>query len=518
MSRHLIAILSIGLLALRPPAAVAGEVPPLGHPQRLPSSAAPLFWGGDGTNRYTGATPPLTWIADLSTAAGGAPPPATGIRWRVELPTPLWVAIKDAKKKSFERVPLDGTAQPLAFGDRLYVTAAPTTLLALSMKDGAVIWRHDLDPQASIMDEASRILLTPALKAWQDDCRGEAPPDPTPYEKTLSGLGLNVLPSWRYNGLMPWTPATDGERVAVTSGLGVLAVLSAKDGTRLWQHAGLGVVRSPILAGDRVIVCADAGKLQEGVAPWGGGAMVLAFALADGRLLWARPWNGYKYHGGGSPLTITLGGKPAVVVADGQVLDVADGTVITELGASCGLGSSPTALAGRLYMPHGDYHTKPAKVLVADLTKGLVAAAVESPDPTVAPAGQPAKPAVPTLRLVDMPGSEHARGASLLVADDLVFVPSLKMTYWFAVGAADSKPAPLLAGKEGIPCASGIVLGGSHLFAFDDKGSCLVFAIKDGKPVLFGRNPGPAPVAPPAFLGDRILLRTAGALVCIGPR
>src|SRR4051812_46242034 len=97
------------------------EEPPVpkAEPARPPSPPA-VGWRGDGTGRYPTATPPLHWSE------------TTGIAWK----TPL---------------PARGGATPVLVGDRLFVTAEPDELLALSVSDGHILWQR----HATVLDALS---------------------------------------------------------------------------------------------------------------------------------------------------------------------------------------------------------------------------------------------------------------------------------------------------------------------------------------------------------------------------
>jgi outer membrane protein assembly factor BamB len=488
--------------------ALARAVAPLGQADRLPSGAFPLGRAGDGSNRFVGATPLLAW--DLSTD--------TQVRWRVALPTAPTVTMLDSKSKTYGRVLFGGTAQPLAFGDRVVTTAGRLGVVCLNAKDGTVRWRVDIDPTASIMPDAVRAAMAPAWKAYVADCDGPADtaPKPADYAAALAGCGLSVMPGWRHSSWMPWTPATDGRRIFATSTMGLVTALDM-DGKLLWQRVGVGFARAPLLVDGRLIVCAEAGKLDQTIAPWGGGFFVLALDPATGDLLWKAPWKAGSWHGPGNPVAATLGARSAIVVADGQVLDPADGKLLADLGAVCGLGASPGVSGSRVAISHGDYHAPPPSLLVADL--------LDKPNEGVAPPSDD----VPVAAQGTMPASTHTvlklelrkyeiRGehTAPLLWDNLVVFSTLRAAYWADLTQKSPQLKGLVAEPKVGMSARGIVLAGHHLFIWDDKGGCHVIALVDGAPKEVSVNPGPLPVAPPAFLGDAMFVRTADALVCVG--
>lgn len=123
------------------------------------------------------------------------------------------------------------------------------------------------------------------------------------------------------------TPTGDAERVFALGASGVLRAVSAVDGRSLWQvdcaqrfgaePGFFGFGSSPLLLGDRLIV-------QVG----GPEAGVVAFAVADGRVLWKA---GADEAGYGSPVPWTRGGRREVLCfnrAGLMVLDPISGLAI----------------------------------------------------------------------------------------------------------------------------------------------------------------------------------------------
>jgi hypothetical protein len=245
----------------------------------------------------------------------------------------------------------------------------------------------------------------------------------------------------------------------------------------------------------KLIICAEHGK--EGA--------IMAFDSATGNRLWSIPWKASAWHGPGNPVTAHLVDRPVVVSPDGQIVAPADGRVLAVAPATCGLGSSPAVHGNRLFIPHGDYNAKPSPYLwIGDLAKA----------PPAAPAG-PAE--METVRKVDLPRSE-IRGSAPLVTDGLVFFSALKMARYLAFDAESSQPQDLIpaAQKVALTPLGGITLAGDRIHVWDDTGACHVFVIEQGKLRKTGTNYGPPVVAPPAFLGSDVFLRTKDAIVCIG--
>jgi len=124
------------------------------------------------------------------------------------------------------------------------------------------------------------------------------------------------------------TPAADADRVFALGAAGTLRALSAADGRLLWQvdcartfgaEAGFfGFGSSPLLLGDRLVV-------QVG----GPAACVVAFATADGRVLWK---SGTDEAGYGSPVPWLRSGRREVLCFHRAGLSVIDPEGGRELG------------------------------------------------------------------------------------------------------------------------------------------------------------------------------------------
>jgi outer membrane protein assembly factor BamB len=116
------------------------------------------------------------------------------------------------------------------------------------------------------------------------------------------------------------TPAADPERVFALGASGMLRAVSATEGRLLWQvdcaerfgaePGFFGFGSSPLLLGDRLIV-------QVG----GPEASVVAFSVADGRVLWKA---GTDEAGYGSPVVQTRGGRQEVLCFNRAGLLVVD--------------------------------------------------------------------------------------------------------------------------------------------------------------------------------------------------
>lgn len=95
-------------------------------------------WRGDGSGHFPKTEPPRTWG------------PTEHVAWKT--PMPSW-----------------GNASPSLAGDRLFVTAEPTTLIAVSTRDGAILWQW----QASALDALGPKERDRALGVLKEAARAE---------------------------------------------------------------------------------------------------------------------------------------------------------------------------------------------------------------------------------------------------------------------------------------------------------------------------------------------------------
>lgn len=263
-------------------------------------------WRSDGTGRYPDARPPVEFSAD----------DGEGIAWRTELP---------GKSHS----------APVLVGDRLFVTADPAHLLAVSAKDGEVLWSRSLDYEelfdadrlaeieeaqaaAEKIDERSK-----ALRRERGDLQRAG--NLTEERKQAIEAELDALekrsrelsfppPKKGGSGNSTGTPTSDGERVFCLFATGIVTAHDL-DGGRTWVASvgpavdGFGHSASPLLVDDKLVV--HTGNMT-------------ALDPATGETLWRaeldKRW--------GSPVAATIGDVPVVVTPSGAIVRAADGTVL----------------------------------------------------------------------------------------------------------------------------------------------------------------------------------------------
>lgn len=199
-----------------------------------------------------------------------------------------------------------GHGSPIVVGNRVFLTAEPTLLACLDRASGKMLWsvNHTAD---DLPDDVSR----------------------APAHRITDGAGYATQ-----------TPASDGQRVYVVFGTGVVAAYDM-EGRRLWlrwfdrpQETGHGRSASPLLVGGRLIV-------QIG--------HTMALDPKTGKTLWESPDARPLY---GSPVAAKVGNVDVAVTSGGDLVRAADGTVLTH-----GLGSlayvSPIVHEGMIYLIDG---------------------------------------------------------------------------------------------------------------------------------------------------------------------
>ncbi|HZZ70785.1 MAG TPA: PQQ-binding-like beta-propeller repeat protein [Pirellulales bacterium] len=162
-----------------------------------PSPQRPFGWRGDGSGRFSAATPPLHWSE------------TEHLRWSAKVGA--------------------GYASPVLTAGGVLVLSEPNRLLLLDRADGKVRWTAETKP-ADLADEKSRAAAAE-------------------YEPPKDGSGLAAA-----------TPLTDGQSVFVVLANGIVRAFDLT-GAPKWtayiaaeQNTGYGRSASPILVGGKLIV------------------------------------------------------------------------------------------------------------------------------------------------------------------------------------------------------------------------------------------------------------------------
>ncbi len=205
------------------------------------------------------------------------------------------------------------------------------------------IWRRPVGPGWSSFAVRDNLLYT-------QEQRGE--------EELVSCYRLSTgEPVWKHRELVRFyesnagagprgTPTLAGSRVYAMGATGIVTVLDARTGAKIWSRNAAtdtgteipawGIASSPLVIDD-LLILAVAGQL-------------VAYDAATGRQRWAGESGGSGYS---SPHLVTIGGVPQVLLMRGaRTISVApaDGTVLWEYSA----GPAATAMVQPALTPEGD--------------------------------------------------------------------------------------------------------------------------------------------------------------------
>lgn len=276
-----------------------------------PAQGPAVGWRGDGSGVFPGADPPIDFSA------------TENVVWRVKLPSP-------------------SHATPVVVGDRVFVTAEPTTLMALRTDDGAVLWERDVNafgylspedqakvapylaevPTLAARERAAQEKMDASLAAPPDGAAAEARQEAEQEIARLWGVRQALAPLLprvdESIGASASTPVSDGRRVYALFANDVVVCFNL-DGERLWtRHLPRPADRpypqgaSLRLAGSRLIV--PLGRLQ-------------ALDAETGATVWS---DDAPFLDWGTPLIVDIAGEPAVVTGGGRALAIRDGRPLAQ--------------------------------------------------------------------------------------------------------------------------------------------------------------------------------------------
>lgn len=306
----------------------------------------PVGWRYDGTGHYPRAEPPRAWSTEQN------------VRWSSKLPS--W-----------------GNGSPVVYGDRVFVTAEPTWLIALDRESGAEVWRAEngvvdatkgeerqrfvqaLDQTAR--DQASLKKKQRALSRLKRSARKAK--DRAAAEQLVSEIEAlkaevtrlrDAVETTRHLrtestvdiiGYASSTPVTDGERIYALFGNGVVSAFTV-GGERVWSRwlRDSKKLKGPFPMHGHVEGHAASPCLADGVLVVGFGALM----GLDPRTGETR-WEAGTFRDYGSPVVYRRRGGSIVVTADGRRVQARDGV---ELAGSAPLTyyTSPTLHDGHVYV------------------------------------------------------------------------------------------------------------------------------------------------------------------------
>lgn len=297
--------------------------------------AAPAVgWRTDGTGKYPSATPPVVWAPDKN------------IVWSV--PMPSW-----------------SNSTPVPVGDKLFMCSEPDTLMCVSATDGKILWQRtngykevanaddlakmdaanaqvaDLRKQVNQVQGELWKLKTDAQDKPDDadilakiEADKQKAADLQKQLQPLAAMWYTLPDTYPINGFTTPTPVSDGQRVYVLFGHGLVAAYDL-DGNLLWRRFVekptnmYGHSSSPVMADGKLII-----HIKN----------LMALDPATGNELWkvalAEDW--------GTPQVGKIGDTAIIVPSDGDIVRASDGKVLSKQLCRLEYGD-PILTADRVY-------------------------------------------------------------------------------------------------------------------------------------------------------------------------
>ena len=445
-------------------------------------------WRGDGTGRYPDARPALEWGNE------------SHVQWRT--PTASW-----------------SNATPVVIGERVFITVEPATLLGLSLADGKILWEKTL-VFADLLSDAEKAEAAEmakqytdvekqlqaiqaeereALKGWDEvkkllkenaenaeaqakdktfrEAQGALRERMNPLRGQLKTLAkFRDPPTHGINGYVSSTPVSDGKRLFVLYGTGIAAAYDL-DGNRLWARRtprpthDWGHSASPALVGGRLILHV-AGE-------------ILALNPDNGEPVWTvKGGNNW-----GSPLAARVAGEDVIVTGGGDLVKVADGTIVARQLVNLPWGGA-LVQDGVVYAcdENGARATRLPDALAPDLKLEPLWTATPKKDRYYA--------------------SPTCHEGLLYVLNQRGFLTVLDAQSGQTVYERD-----LQLGGTAFP--SPVLAGNRLLFSSDSGKTVILEAGREGKEL--GRNQLDGFRSTPVPVGERLLIRTLKSVVCIAP-
>lgn len=471
----------LALAAVAVPLGSAAHPAPLGsaaHPAPLGTAAhpAPLGWHQDTFSRYPDATPVTSWAPDQH------------VVWST--PTPGW-----------------GNASPVLAGDRLFISAEPTTLLCLSAADGQILWQRTngydnfLSPEEQgrlagelkQQDELNR-QVRPLQREFREKQKLlEKTPDDAVLKTAISTIDgqltdlqhqLDALPlakQWKMpptqaeNGYASPTPACDGVRLYAAFGNGIVVCYDF-DGNLQWRRFlekpahQWGHGASPLLVGDTLVIQYN--------------TTVYGLKATSGETAWQAK-SPFEW---GSPALAHIGDISAVITPGGMILNAPDGKVLGKIPAK--------PLEYNVPLVDGDivYWVQPETVAVK-----------------LTPKDDGAIDAQPLWR-TNIKNERYY--ASPLLHDGLLYA----VMRYGTMSVLDAKDGTLVYERKldvGGENYSSFVLAGNVILLFHDNGKSLV--LEPGREYKeLARNPLEFVRTTPACQGKRLYVRGKTKMWCLG--
>ena len=438
-------------------------------------------WRGDGSGVFkNNQKPPIRWSPDKNV---------------------VWAVKMSSRSNS----------QPVVVGDRVFVCSEPFDLLCLRRSDGKLLWKRsnsyreltspekwvaigkeleiaDLLTREKSVAEKRLEKLNELLTDDSDKAKAEAVAAVKAIRIRIARVDaeLNKLPlakkyklpitQPRYNGYTTATPTSDGKHIWCVFGNRVVVCFDM-NGKRKWStvmadlpHAMWGHTTSPLLVGDKLIVCID---------------RVAALDANTGKEV----WRSKRCQGWGSPVSARIGNETVVFMSSGRMFRASDGK---QVSAECAPleRASPVVYDDALYYVGNGGNAYDFPKTVGD-----------------------------KLKLTERWQADTRGGlftASPVVYDGLVYAVSSKLHVLNVLDAASGKTVyvkRLKFGRE--PTWPSLCVAGNYVYVTNRDGTTLVLeAGRTYKEVA--RNRLEFVISSPVFHDNRMYLRTNDRLYCIG--
>ncbi len=261
-------------------------------------------WRWDGSGRFPDATPPTKWSADEN------------VVWKTPLPG-------------------NGYAAPVVVGDRIVVTSEPAEVIFVAADDGRILWQHTLTINEILgeakgaevvaryrqLEEAERKLHRQVKDLVDGDPKREEVKAQTDRLKSqMSDMNFQFPIGRGSSTNACGTPVSDGRRVFVTMGTGIVAAFSL-DGEQVWARfvegtrLGWGHSNSAVLVDGKLVVHYD---------------KLIALDPENGAEIWRSDVEP-RY---ATPLVTTIGDQAVLVLPNGSVVRAKDGVTVGKFGIS----------------------------------------------------------------------------------------------------------------------------------------------------------------------------------------
>ncbi|HUV40135.1 MAG TPA: PQQ-binding-like beta-propeller repeat protein, partial [Planctomycetota bacterium] len=421
-------------------------------------------------------------------------------------------------------------ATPIVVGDRIFVLAEPDQILCLDKATGRQLWtnfltryhatpkaerdanpafREKLDPLVAKLPEMKTLEDRMGLRKQIDAALVAI--DKEKYQLVWDG---HMEGHFRVVGWTMPTPVSDGEHVWVWCGNGIAACYDMDGHTRWIRRVNPGKLHypaSPALIDGKFIVYA------------GGGFNMVALDAATGAEAWRQPKVDRTQ---ASLIPARINGVSVVISQQADVVRVADGKILYELpNKPKGAWTTSVCLNNVIYQPSYNAH-----LTVLDFNKGQTTGDAWQCNPTRVDAGVVSKNSKGTW-------VDRATCGSPLIHEGIYYNIDVFGTL-YAADLQTRKPIyreelsstfNMLSHYNAVPVAASVTLGGKHLYAMDNQGTCVVFEPgREFKKVAVNRIETTArrlwPMrpqeeigySPPVFDGSRMYLRGEQYLYCIG--